>query len=119
MVGAAGFGGLLDGQAGSGGSSKGWSSSSTSSSGGSTTTTHTSSSSSSGGGGSNWDWLHSSTAPGHAVSTDSFDMKHIFNNHDHGGDAGMGSKHDYTHNMGNPLDPFDHFPSKGPEDKNK
>lgn len=31
----------------------------------------------------------------------------------------MGGKHDYTHNMGNPSDPLDHFPQKGPEDKNK
>jgi len=107
MVGAAGFGGLLDGQAG--GSSKSYSSSSTSSSGGSTTHTSSSSSSSSSGGAHSWDWLGDSK-PATTVSTDSFDLKHIFNNHDNGGDAGMGGKHDYTHNMGNPSDPLDHFP---------
>jgi len=46
-------------------------------------------------------------------------MDMVFKNHEHGGDAGMGGKHDYAHNMGHPLDPLDHFPLNGPEDRNK
>lgn len=110
MVSSAGFGGLLDGGA-NGSYSKTYSSSSSS---GSTTTYHSSSSSSGSSSSSSWGWPSGSSS-----STDSFDLKHIFNNHDHGGDAGMGGKHDYAHNMGNPMDPLDHWPAHKPEDKNK
>lgn len=47
------------------------------------------------------------------------DMEMVMNNHKNSGDAGMGRKDDWALNMGHPLEPMDHYPVKGPEDRNK